>query len=131
MMCQSVGCNLNVQCRTFTYDSSSLVCRLFEGALETGYITSLSTTSRVGSLEYFPVFFIAFNQPCSQCTENRYLICLNNTCQCVLHSFWNESVCQNQRYENASCLTDEWCRNDPFGLICSVANVCTRKIRHN
>jgi hypothetical protein len=123
-----LACNGNIQCRTFDYDSSLLVCRLFEGALDTGHIIPAAPTSRVGSLEYFPTFFSAFLQPCAQCVENRYLTCLNNTCQCPLHSFWNGSVCENQRYENASCMNNEWCRNDPFGLICSASNVCTRKI---
>jgi hypothetical protein len=126
-MCHSLACYLNVQCRTFDYDSSSLVCRLFEGTLDTGYIVSAASTSCVGFLKYVPIFFTAFNQTCSQCTKNRYLTCSNNTCQCPLHSFWNGSQCVNQRYENASCLSNEWCRNDPFGLICSMSNICTSK----
>jgi hypothetical protein len=123
----SIACNLNVQCRTFDYDSSSLVCRLTEGALDTGNIIPAATTSRVGSLKYFPIFFTAFYQACSQCMESRYLTCSNNTCQCPLHSFWNGSQCENQRYEHASCLSDEWCRNDPFGLICSSSKICISK----
>jgi hypothetical protein len=126
-MSHSLACNRNIQCRTFDYDSSSRVCRLFEGALETGYTVSAAPTSRVGSVQYLSIFFNAFQQPCSQCTEDRYLTCLNNTCQCPLHSFWNGSQCENQRYENESCLNDEWCRHDPFGLVCSVANVCISK----
>ncbi len=130
-MCNPLACNRNVQCRTFDYDSSSLACRLFEGALDTGSIVSASTTSRVGSLQYFPIFFNAFQQPCSQCIESRYLTCLNNTCQCPLYSFWNGSQCENQRYENASCLNNTWCRNDPYGLICSASHVCTSKALHS
>jgi hypothetical protein len=125
-MCYALACNINVQCRTYDYDSSSLVCRLFEGALDTGYIISAAPTSRVGSLRYVPVYFTDYSHPCSQCIESRYLTCSNNTCQCPLHSFWNGSQCENQRYENASCLNNEWCRNDPFGLICSVSQVCIR-----
>ncbi|CAF3917958.1 unnamed protein product [Adineta steineri] len=120
----SLACNLNIQCRTFNYDSFSRVCFLFEGSLDTGHVTAAAPTSRIGSLNYLPMFFNAFNQSCSQCTETRYLICSNNTCQCPLHLFWNGSQCENQRYENASCLNNDWCRNDPFGLICSVSNVC-------
>ena len=130
-MCYLLACNLNVQCRTFDYDSSSLICRLFEGALNTGYIMPVPPTSRVGSLEYFPIFFSAYHQSCSQCSENRYLTCSNNTCECPLHSFWNGSECENQRYENASCLNDEWCRNDPFGLICSMSQICISKASHS
>ncbi len=40
---------------------------------------------------------------------------------------WNENQCENQRYENTSCLNNEWCCNDPFGLICSISNVCISK----
>jgi hypothetical protein len=82
-------------------------------------------------MKSLPIFFTAFYQPCSQCSENRYMTCSNNTCQCPLHSFWNGSLCENQRYENASCLNDEWCRNDPFGLICSMSNVCISKSWHS
>ena len=130
-MCGTVACSLNFQCRTFDHDASSLACRLFEGALETGNVVSAVPTSRVGSLRYFSTLFTAFRQPCSQCTENRYLTCSNNTCQCPMHSFWNGSQCENQRYENASCVNNEWCRNDPFGLICSVSNVCISKALKN
>jgi hypothetical protein len=121
---------LNVQCRTFDYDSVSLVCRLFEGAFDTQYFVSAAPTSRVGFLKYIPIFFTVYQQACSQCAENRYLNCSNNTCESPLHSFWNGSQCINQRYENASCLTDEWCRNDPFGLICSMSHICINKISH-
>lgn len=122
-----LACNLNVRCRTFDYDSSSLVCRLFEGALNTGYTISAPSTSRVGSVQYFPDFLTAVNQSCAQCAENRYLTCSNSACQCPTHTFWNGSQCVNQRYENASCLNNKWCRNDPFGLVCSVSNICTSK----
>jgi hypothetical protein len=127
----SLACNLNVQCRTLDYDSSSLVCRLFQSALNAGYIIAAPSTSRIGYLEYFSIFFSGYHQPCSQCTENRYLTCLNSTCECLLYSFWNGSQCENQRYENASCLNDDWCRNDPFGLICSVSHICISKASHS
>ena len=119
------ACNLNPQCRTFDYDALSRVCRLFEGALNTGNIISAVSSSRVGSVQYFSKFFTAINQSCSQCIENRYLTCSNNTCQCPLHSFWNGTQCINQRYQNASCSNNNWCRNDLSGLICSLSNVCT------
>jgi hypothetical protein len=121
------ACNLNIQCRTFDYDSSSLICRLFEGALNTGYTVPAASTSRIGSLAYTPVLFTTFNQPCSECLESRYLTCSNNTCQCPLHSFWDGNQCENQRYDNASCLNNQWCRNDLLGLFCSVSDVCTSK----
>jgi hypothetical protein len=126
-MSSSLACNQNVQCRTFDYDSSTRVCRLFEGALETGYSVSANSTSRIGFLKYNPTLFTAFQQPCSQCVENRYLTCSNQTCQCPVHSFWNGNQCENQRYKNASCSSSEQCRSDPFGLICSMYNICTSK----
>ena len=122
-------CYINVQCRTFDYNSS-LACRLFEGALNTGHIVPAPPDSFVGFLKQIPAFFAAFHHPCSKCKYNRYLTCSNNTCECPLHSFWNGSQCENQRYENASCSSDEWCRNDPFGLICSVFNICIGKTQH-
>jgi hypothetical protein len=128
-MLLSLACNLNVQCRTFDYDSSSLVCRLFEGAFETGCSVPVSPTSRIGFLKYTPTLFTAFQQSCSQCINSRYLTCSNSTCQCPLHSFWNGNQCENQRYENASCSNNEWCRNDLFGLIC-VSSVCISKSLH-
>ena len=130
-MCYPLACYLNVQCRTFDYNSSSLDCRLFEGALETGHIVPAIPTSNVGFLKNIPAFFTAFHQPCSKCAKNRYLTCSNSTCECPLHSFWNGSQCGNQRYENASCLSDEWCRNDPFGLICSMSQICISKASHS
>jgi hypothetical protein len=50
-MSSSLACNLNVECRTFDYDSSLLICRLFEGALETGYSVPAAATLRIGSLK--------------------------------------------------------------------------------
>ncbi|CAF1143790.1 unnamed protein product [Adineta steineri] len=98
-------CNRNIQCRTFDYDSSSTICRVFEGALDTGLIIPAASTSRVGFIKYSSLYFIAINQPCTQCIESRYLTCSNNVCQCPIHTFYNGSQCENQRYENASCLT--------------------------
>ncbi|CAF4048940.1 unnamed protein product, partial [Adineta steineri] len=117
-------CNRNIQCRTFDYNSSSMICRIFEGALDTGSIVSAAPTSRVGFIKYSSLYFIAINQPCTQCIESRYLTCLNNTCQCPAHSFYNGSQCENQRYENASCLNNDWCRQDPFQLLCSTSSIC-------
>ncbi|UJR29472.1 hypothetical protein I4U23_010684 [Adineta vaga] len=43
-------CNLNIHCRTFDYDVSTLICRLIEGEVKTGLIIpSISLTSRVGN----------------------------------------------------------------------------------
>ena len=122
-----LACNLHVLCRTFDYDASSLLCRLFEGAFSTGHVVAAASTSRIGFLRYFSMLFKNFGQPCSQSTESRYLTCSSNKLECPLHSYWDGSQCLNQRYENASCSYDDWCRNDPFGLTCSPSNICNSK----
>ncbi len=127
-----IVCNQNVQCRTFDYDSYSLMCRLFEGAVETGQvIPSGSLTSRVGSVRLQPSFFAAFGQPCAQCTNTRYLVCpskRNNTCQCPQNTFWNGVQCENQVYEDSNCSNNQWCRTD-LELTCSNLHFCTGKMR--
>jgi hypothetical protein len=40
-----------------------------------------------------------------------------------LHSFWNG----NQRYLGESCNQIDSCRNDLFGLQCTVYNICLSK----
>jgi len=104
------------------------VCRLFESELNTGQLVSTVASSQVGFIKYTPALFTTFQQPCSQCKESRYLTCsTNDTCQCPVHSFWNGTQCINQRYANSSCLNDQWCRQDPFELVCSLAKICTSK----
>ena len=128
-------CNQDVQCRTYDYDSQSLVCHLFESAVETGsVVSSVSLTSRVGAVYFWPKFFIAYGQQCSQCTQNRYLICSstnnNNTCQCPIHTFWNGIQCENQRYANGYCSNNEQCRTDA-NLNCTVYNLCSGESIHS
>ncbi|CAF0982241.1 unnamed protein product [Adineta steineri] len=121
----AAACDLNIQCRTFDYDSLSNVCRLFEGAINTGYIVPSNSSSRVGALQLVSNDFTSFGQPCSECTQTRYLTCLNNTCQCPPNTFWNNIECENQRYIDASCNNNQWCRYNTLGLICSIFNNCT------
>ncbi|CAF1077798.1 unnamed protein product [Adineta steineri] len=95
----SMLCNQNRQCRTFDYDLSSLVCRLFGSEYSTGTIltNASSLTSRIGAILYNTTttsqFYSAYNQTCDQCNtgDNRYLQCINNTCRCPLHTYW--TVC--------------------------------------
>ena len=121
------ACNLNVQCRTFDYDSLSGVCRLFEGSINTGSLISAVATSRVASVQLDPKFYASFGQSCSNCMQTRYLTCSNATCQCPPHFFWNGGTCQNQGFSGAPCNGSQWCRTDQYGLICSVANTCASK----
>ena len=121
-------CNLNVQCRTFDYDAGSSVCRLFEGAVDTGQVLATgSSTSRTGAVRLGKNLFANYGQPCTQCLQSRYLTCSsNNTCQCPPNTAWDSTACVNQAYEDASCLTNRWCRQDR-GFVCSNLQFCTSK----
>lgn len=122
-----IACNLNIQCRTFDYDSYSAACRLFEGSLNTGSLISSAPTSRIGSVVLFSQFYTNFGQPCPECIQNRYLACSNTTCQCPPNFFWNGVACENQRYAGLPCNDYNWCRADQLELVCSVANTCASK----
>ncbi|CAF4069866.1 unnamed protein product [Adineta steineri] len=126
-------CNQNRQCRTFDYDRSSLVCRLFESEYSTGTIltNSSSLTSRIGAILYNTTatsqFYSVYNQTCDQCStgSNRYLQCINNTCQCPLYTYWNGQKCLNQVYKGSNCSSKLSCRQD-LNLTCyTQTNTCT------
>ena len=121
-----VACNNHVQCRTFDYDMRSSICRLFEGSVETGQIVlSGLIVSRAGAVRHSLNLYAAFGRPCVQCAQSRYLICSsNNTCQCPLKTVWNSVKCVNQGYEDATCLSNQWCRIDR-GYTCSNLHFCT------
>jgi hypothetical protein len=113
--------NQNRQCRTFDYDQSSLICRLFEGELSTGTILNNSTflTSRIGTINYNNIIssqlYSSYNQTCNQCNigGNRYLEFLNNTCQCPIHTVSNGQMCMNQLYNGSNCsFSTSSCRQD-------------------
>jgi len=103
--------NQNRQCRTFDYDQSSLICRLFEGELSNGTILNNSTflTSRIGTINYNNIIssqlYSSYNQTCNQCNigGNRNLEFLNNTCQCPIHTVSNSQMCMNQLYNGSNC----------------------------
>lgn len=118
---------MNILCRTFDYDSLSYICRLFEGAIDTGSIVSSVSTSRIGALHFSPQYFVAYGQSCFHCEQNRYLICLNETCRCPIHSFWNGVYCENQRYLQAPCSEPDSCRSDVLGLQCTIYHICLSK----
>ncbi|CAF4377798.1 unnamed protein product [Rotaria socialis] len=89
----SSSCNLNRECRTFDYDSSSLLCRLFDDTINTSNITSSVQTQRIGSVTIPTSFSNNYGQPCSKCVEDRYLACSDfGTCECpiepVFDIFW-------------------------------------------
>ena len=129
----SMKCNQDRQCRTFDYDQSSQICRLFEGEFSTGtVITNVSlSSSRVGAIRYNTTetkrSYSPYNQTCDQCSQgtNRYLQCVNNTCQCPTNSYWNGEMCLNQLYEKAACpYGSVSCRQD-LNLSCwNMSNRC-------
>ncbi len=129
MFALCIECNENIQCRTFDYDTQSCVCRLFEGAIQTGQIVaSGSLMSSVGAIRLASTLYNAFGQPCTNCIQSRYLICSsNNTCQCPVNTAWNGTQCINQGYEDANCLDNQWCRND-IGFVCSNLHFCTGRV---
>ena len=122
----AMQCNQNRQCRTFDYDQSSLVCRLFEGEFSTGTVLNNSTlsSSRVGSIVYDTTdtlqSYSAYNQNCDKCGNgiNRYLQCINNSCQCPPNTYWNGQMCLNQLYNRSICNYPLDCRQD-LNLTCS------------
>ena len=107
----SMKCNQDRQCRTFDYDQSSCICRLFEGELSTGTVITNSAlpSSRVGAIRYnisqTAQSYLSYNKTCNQCKsgKNRYLQCLNNTCQCPYNTYWNGQMCLNQLYNGSNC----------------------------
>ena len=123
-------CNFNVQCRTFVYKSGAQECSLYEGSIDSGSVVTAANelSSIVGGLVYTPELFISYGQTCDQCASSRYLHCLNNTCQCMAHTFWNGTMCLNQVYYGDRCVTDLWCRTADLSLTClSDCGVCAGK----
>jgi hypothetical protein len=119
----SAACVVNRQCRTFDYDLSSHVCRLFEGSIDTG--TIINGSSKIGNIPLDAQFFLnTYNASCSSCINNRYFVCgSDNSCQCPTHTFWNGSICENQLYQGSWCNNNSSCRTD-LGLMCIAGNVC-------
>ena len=120
-------CNQYRQCRTFGYDISSLVCRLFESDFSTGTVLTKSislSSSRIGSILQDTTDalqqYASYNHTCDRCGIgiNRYLQCINNKCQCPSHTYWNGRTCSNQRYDGSQCNSSIECRQD-WNLICS------------
>jgi hypothetical protein len=120
LMC-AASCNQQPACRALDYDSSSRRCRLYEGDLTTGsMVPSASATSVVGTMVVSPSMFAQSHaQPCEACADSRYEICDTNTssCQCRPHTFWNNSTCAMQLFENDTCSQVGSCRSD-LNLTC-------------
>jgi hypothetical protein len=111
----ALTCHSTAQCRIFDFDDQSHRCRIFEGDIATmGSVvtSSLFARSIVGSIELHPEFFANHGQPCSYCQGSRYLTCINATCQCQSHTFFDGSMCQSQQLMGAECNDSTECRND-------------------
>ncbi|CAF3861305.1 unnamed protein product, partial [Adineta steineri] len=121
----AILCDRNIQCRTFDYDSISKQCRLFEGSIDTGTLLSVSSASVVGSINMDASLYDLYNASSDACVNNRFLASdtLNDWCHCPIHTFWNGSICVNQRYDGGVCANDNWCRTD-LNITC-VSSICT------
>jgi hypothetical protein len=130
----AMACNLNTLCRIF--DFGAIIpqqCRLFEGDIGTlgTIIPSPLSNSKVGTVEITPSLFTQYGQSCSSvCSNSRYLACINSTCQCMPHTYWNSSagVCLPQSpIYGASCQQGiNMCRED-LNYTCLQFNQCGRK----
>ena len=122
-------CHANSACRTFDYDTESRRCRLFGGDSDsTGVVVSSnSTSSRIGSVQLVPSLFSNKGQPCSSCYNDRYLVCINNTCRCPRNTYFDGSVCRSSQYKlGAPCQDSSWCRDD-LNYTCLPRKQCGRK----
>jgi hypothetical protein len=86
-------CNLQPLCCWFDFDSLTNRCRLFVfGTM----ISSSSSSSQVGSIQYLPDLYVQFNQACTSNNNDisRYLVCgSNNKYQCLTGFWWNGIMC--------------------------------------
>jgi hypothetical protein len=121
-------CYHNGQCRTLDLDSNLKQCRLFEGSVDTGTLVSTSLSSSVvGWINIPPSAYNMYNASSDQCVNNRFLISDTSSglCQCPIHTFWNGSMCLNQRYAGEVCQNNNWCRTD-LNISCFMS-VCDGK----
>ncbi|CAF0747868.1 unnamed protein product [Adineta steineri] len=108
------ACHSNSNCRIFDFDDQSLLCRLFEGNIITmgSLVASSSAQSRVGSKIYYAEQFNNLGQSCSLCEGSRYMRCINNTCQCEIHTYFDGLTCQSQKLLGDACMNSTECRTD-------------------
>jgi len=121
-------CHSNGRCRIFDFDGQSYRCRLFEGNITTmgSIVASSSSQSRVGSIQIRPDQFTNHGQSCSFCQGNRYLTCLNGTCQCPTNTYFDGSICESQKLLGIDCGNTTECRND-LNYTCLSRMQCGRK----
>lgn len=121
-------CNLIAHCRTFNYDTVIKYCRLYEGDADTtgSIVASLSSYLLYGSIRLLPQDFINYGHSCASCPQNRYLTCVNSTCQCQIHTYFDGFVCRSQKFNGSQCSSNIECRQD-LNFTCSSNNQCSSK----
>jgi hypothetical protein len=121
-------CHSTIQCRIFDFDSQSSRCRLFEGNMTTmgSIVVSSSSQSRVGSINLLPAQFVNHGQGCSFCQGSRYLTCMNGSCQCPIHTYFDGSICESQKLLGGICGNNTECRSD-LNYTCLSRQQCGRK----
>ena len=129
-------CYHNSLCRTFDFDSSSKECRLFEGSVDTGSLLPNFPSSVVGWINLKPSAFSLHNASNDRCVDNRFLDSDTSSgrCECPIHTFWNGSMCLNQRFINGNCTNNNWCRIDLWMNCTSmkcVGKTCLSSIQKN
>ncbi|CAF1083574.1 unnamed protein product [Adineta steineri] len=120
----AIHCYQNILCRTFDFDSSSHQCRLFEGSVDTGTLISTVITTLVGWIEMDASMFSLYNATSDQCINNRFLYSdiISGRCECPMHTFYDGSMCLNQRFDGNTCANNSWCRTD-LNINC-IASIC-------
>lgn len=121
-------CFTIIKCRTFNYDTVIRYCSLYEGDADTTglVVPSYSSDSRYGYIQLTVKDFINHGQSCSYCENHRYMTCINSTCQCQIHTYFDGSICRSQKLNGSGCSSDIECRSD-MNLTCSSNNQCSCK----
>lgn len=121
-------CFTVINCRSFNFDIQTKYCRLYEGDIDnTGFIiSSLSSQSVCGSIKLDSNDFLDYGRSCSSCENSRYLTCINSTCQCQYHTYFDGSICRSQKFNGSQCTNDIECRND-MNLTCHSNMQCSCK----
>ena len=119
-------CNLDFNCRTFDYNVEPNLCRLFQVEPSPDQIRSDSSlVSQLGVVQLYPELYLAFNQSCEACANDRYLICDQGRCRCPWEAFWNGQICEKQRYAGVTCTRSDQCRDNPYNLTCNTVRICS------
>lgn len=111
-------------CRTFEHDADARQCRLFVGSIDTGTLVPTTSNTVVGWIPMEPALFTLYGSPQTQCSDDRFfdIDISSGRCRCPIFTFWNGSICVNQRFQGAFCMNNSWCRTD-IGLNCT-ASTC-------